>query len=81
MSSSKKLNGICLAALALMILFAILFMNGERFGIIPVEDKDAETYKGNDYFTANDLNGSWDTGRQDRAEGRFGVGHGRRSVF
>ena len=62
MSSSKKINGICLAALALMILLTILFMNGERFGIIPVEDKDAETYKGNDYFTANDLNGSWDTG-------------------
>ena len=59
MSSSKKFNGICLAALAVMILLTILFMNGERFGIIPVEDKDAETYKGNDYFTANDLNGSW----------------------
>ena len=68
MSSNKKFNGICLAVLALMILLTILFMNGERFGIIPVEDKDAETYKGNDYFTANDLNGSWDAGSAVRIE-------------
>ncbi len=43
------------------VILTSLFMNGEAFGLIPIIDQDAESYTGNEYFTASDLDGSWDT--------------------
>ena len=63
MSSSKNIDRICLAVLIVTLLATILFMNGELLGIRAVADEDAEYYSGDTRFTANDLNGDWDTSR------------------
>ena len=60
MSSSKHINLICIVVTVCAVLLTVLFMNGEALGITKVVDEDAEGYEGNEYFTANDLNGEWD---------------------
>lgn len=45
----------------LALLATVLFMNGQRLGMTAIVDEDAESYEGDGYFTANDLNGAWDT--------------------
>ena len=61
MSTHKWIDRICVIVTVLSLIVTALFMNGERLGIGLVSDTDAEGYAGNEYFTANDLNGSWDT--------------------
>lgn len=60
MSGHKNINQICIVITLLAVLFTILFMNGEKLGITPIVDEDAETYEDSVYFTANDQNGDWD---------------------
>ena len=60
MSAHKWIDRICVAAILLSVMVTALFMNGEKIGIEPVPDTDAESYAGSEYFTANDLNGDWD---------------------
>ena len=61
MSTHKGIDRICVIVMVLSLMVTALFMNGEKLGIGLAADTDAEGYVGNEYFTANDLNGSWDT--------------------
>ena len=61
MSTHRWIDRICVIVIVLSLIVTALFMNGEKLGIELVPDTDAEGYVGNEYFTANDLNGSWDT--------------------
>ena len=61
MSTHRWIDRICVIVMALSLIVTALFMNGEKLGIELVSDTDAEGYVGNEYFTANDLNGNWDT--------------------
>ena len=55
MSTSKRIDKICLVVCLLSLLLTGLFMNGEALGIEVITDADA----GDGQFTANDLNGNW----------------------
>ena len=59
MSVSRNIDRICAVGLVIMILVTVLFMNGERLGMQAVVDADSENYAGTEYFTANDLDGTW----------------------
>ena len=61
MSSSKKIDIICVIAAIAALILTLLFMNGEAFGIKNVIDEDAEENSDSVYFTKNDMNGSWNT--------------------
>ena len=61
MSTHKNIDRICVAVLIVTVLITLLFMNGERLGIQVIVDEDAQEDAPTDYFTANDLNGAWDT--------------------
>ena len=61
MSTHKHFDTICVVVIVLAVLLTGLFMNGEALGLTAVVDEDAESYTGTEYFTANDLNGAWDT--------------------
>ena len=59
MSTSKHIDKICIAAVTLMLVLTVLFMNGESLGITVIHrEEDEET---SEMFTANDLNADWDT--------------------
>ncbi len=59
MSTDKNINKICMVVLVFTLLLTVAFMNGEKLGITPVADQDAENYTANAYFTDNDQNGDW----------------------
>lgn len=59
MSTDKNINKICMVVLVFTLLLTVAFMNGEKLGITPVADQDAENYTANDHFTDNDQNGDW----------------------
>ena len=61
MSSSKKIDIICIAMAVLALVITLLFMNGEALGLKTVVDEDAEENSDLVYFTKNDLNGNWNT--------------------
>jgi hypothetical protein len=61
MSTHKNIDRICIVVLVLTLLVIVLFMNGESLGVEVIVDEDAESYTGTAYFTANDLNGEWDS--------------------
>ena len=61
MASSKKTDRICVVVLIVTLILTVLFMNGTYLGIEAVADEDAEGYEGTEHFTANDMNGNWDT--------------------
>ncbi len=61
MSTHKYFDWICVAVLVFTLALTILFMNGSRLGIETVVDEDAENAPESRFFTANDLNGSWDS--------------------
>ncbi|MBR1477469.1 MAG: carbohydrate-binding domain-containing protein [Lachnospiraceae bacterium] len=61
MSSSKLIDKICIAITIAAVLITVLFMNGEKLGLTKVVDEDSESYEESDHFTANDLDGKWDT--------------------
>lgn len=59
MATDKNINKICMVVLVFTLLLTIAFMNGEKLGITPVADQDAENYIANAYFTDNDQDGDW----------------------
>ncbi len=59
MSKTKRIDILCVAVTVLMLLVTVLFMCGERLGITVVHRKEDEATS--DRFTANDLDGAWDT--------------------
>ena len=61
MSTHRWMDRICVVVIVLSLIVTILFMNGEKLGIQRIADTDAEGYAGSEYFTENDLNGSWDS--------------------
>ena len=61
MSTNKNIDRICAIITLCAVLLTVIFMNGRSIGIQAIVDEDAESYKGTEYFTANDMNGSWDT--------------------
>ena len=61
MSTHKHFDLICVAVVVCALFITMLFMNGESLGIQKIVDEDAESYTGSLYFTANDLNGDWDS--------------------
>ena len=61
MSTSKNIDKICVCVIVIALIFTAVFMNGKSLGLVAVTDEDAESYEGTTYFTANDLDGDWDT--------------------
>ncbi|MCR5322438.1 MAG: carbohydrate-binding domain-containing protein [Lachnospiraceae bacterium] len=61
MITDKRINKICVAVAIFAILLTILFMNGESLGITVISDPDKDGTSDSEYFTANDVNGSWST--------------------
>ena len=61
MSTHKHFDTICVVVLVLSLLLTVLFLFGERLGIQVVVDEDDEAHSGSVYFTANDLDGAWDS--------------------
>ena len=61
MSTHKNIDAVCVVVLMFTLLLTILFMNGESLGIQAVVDEDQEYHSGVTTFTANDLDGSWDS--------------------
>ena len=61
MSTHKHIDRICVVITILGIIFAILFMNGSRLGLVMRVDEDAEAHSDDSYFTANDENADWST--------------------
>lgn len=59
MATDKNINKICMVVLVFTLFLTIAFMNGEKLGITPVADQDAENYTANAYFTDNDQDGDW----------------------
>lgn len=56
MSTHKRIDVICFAAVIFAIVLAALFMNGRTLGLIPGEAEGINS----DMFTSNDLNAAWD---------------------
>ena len=83
MSTHKHIDKICTCVLIITLLVTVLFMNGEYFGIQAVADEDAEAFEGTEHFTANDLNGSWDTSAASRItlDGEDGTIQGKGCYF
>ncbi|HCM91474.1 MAG TPA: hypothetical protein DIS78_02750 [Lachnospiraceae bacterium] len=61
MITHRNLEKISIIVICIAALITIIFMNGKRLGIVPIVDKDSESYNGPEYVTENDLNGAWDT--------------------
>ncbi|MBQ0083517.1 MAG: carbohydrate-binding domain-containing protein [Clostridiales bacterium] len=59
MSTSKHIDKICIAVVAVMLVITVLFMFGEKLGITVIHREDDENT--NAMFTENDLNADWDT--------------------
>ena len=62
MSTHKHIDLICVVVLVIALILTFLFMNGTALGMQAVVDEDAEQNSDSAYFTANDLQGSWDGG-------------------
>ena len=61
MSTHKYIDRICVIITICALILTAVFMNGKTIGMQAIVDEDAESYEGTEYFTANDMNGSWDT--------------------
>lgn len=61
MSTHKYIDRICVAVLLFTLLLTVLFVNGEALGVQVIVDEDAEIHSDSSWFTANDLNGEWDS--------------------
>ncbi len=59
MSTHKHIDKICVVVTLLSLILALLFMNGEAFGIERIVDEDREANSDSAYFTASDLDGEW----------------------
>lgn len=61
MSTHKQIDLICVAVLVCTLLVTVLFMNGQKLGLTPVFDGDAESSSDSAYFTKNDRDSDWDS--------------------
>ncbi|MBO5551977.1 MAG: carbohydrate-binding domain-containing protein [Lachnospiraceae bacterium] len=61
MSTHKYIDRICVAITICAVILTAVFMNGKALGIQAIVDEDAEGYEGSEYFTARDMDGTWDT--------------------
>ena len=61
MSTHNKLDNICVAIVVCCLILTALFIKGESLGITKIVDEDAEQNSDSEFFTANDLDGDWDT--------------------
>ena len=59
MSTHKHIDLICVAVLVCTLLLTVLFINGERFGLEAITDRDAEGSSDSIFFTLNDRDGAW----------------------
>ena len=59
MSTSKYVDKLCIVAIALILIITALFMFGEKLGMTVIHREEDEI--ASEMFTANDLNGDWDT--------------------
>ncbi len=59
MSTHKQIDLICVAVLVCTLLVTVLFMNGQKLGLTPVFDGDAESSSDSAFFTRNDRDGDW----------------------
>ena len=65
MSTHKQIDLICVAVLVFTLLVTVLFMNGQKLGLTPMVDGDAENSSDSAYFTRNDRDSDWDSGSTD----------------
>ena len=63
MSTHKKFDLICVIVMVFALVLTVLFMNGEKLGITKIVDEDSEAVEETltSYYTANDIDGDWDT--------------------
>ena len=61
MSTHKHIDLICVVLTVLTLLATVLFINGEAYGLERIVDEDAEAHSNDRWFTANDMNGEWDS--------------------
>ena len=61
MSTHKQIDLICVAVLVFTLLVTVLFMNGQKLGLTPMVDGDAESSSDSAYFTRNDRDSDWDS--------------------
>ena len=61
MSTHKNINIICVVVMIFALIITVLFMNGSSLGITTIVDEDTEANEDSQYYTANDVNGDWDT--------------------
>ena len=61
MSTHKQIDLICVAVLVCTLLVTVLFMNGQKLGLTPVFDGDAESSSDSAFFTRNDRDSDWDS--------------------
>ena len=61
MSTHSKLDKICVVIVVCCLILTALFIKGESLGITKIVDEDAEQNSDSEFFTANDLDGNWDT--------------------
>ena len=61
MSTHKQIDRICVAVLVCTLLVTVLFMNGQKLGLTPVFDGDAESSSDSAFFTRNDRDSDWDS--------------------
>ena len=61
MSTHKRIDIICVVVTVCALILTILFMNGEKLGLVPIVDEDSPYAEKLEHFTSNDLNGSWST--------------------
>ena len=60
MAIHKSIDKICVAVIVIAVIITVIFMSGEKIGMVTVVDEDAETNEDKSYFTDNDKNGDWD---------------------
>ena len=61
MSTHKRFDLICIVVIICALLVTVLFMNGEKLGIVPTVDEDSPYYTGPRYFSTRDQDSSWDS--------------------
>ncbi len=61
MSTHKQIDRICVAVLVCTLLVTVLFMNGQKLGLTPIFDGDAESSSDSAFFTRNDRDSDWDS--------------------
>lgn len=59
MSTHKSLDKICIIVICLAVVITVLFMNGKAFGLVSNAEVDGDGYTATEFFTVNEINGTW----------------------